>query len=162
MRVAAWIVCGFAVLAAVGLVVGEIAGRTGTPAASTAAAPASGIRPDASVRCSTGETRIVSDQMAPIFAKWTDEYTLAQNAPRISLTGVIGQMQDTRRAYAAVPSPACYAAARARYLASMDDAIAGFTAFLGEQDQSVIQADFQKAQQDLAAGNTASDAAKPQ
>lgn len=140
-----------AIMIAVFLIVGGVVASRLQPSASPAASSivASGPRP-----CSWLDLQQIDTNLKPSLTKFSDEYQIAKAAPRISLAPLLTQMQDTRRQYEAQSYPSCYATVRTDSLNGMNDTITGFTDFMGQQNDTIVSADFQRANQEISSAVT--------
>jgi len=83
--------------------------------------------------------------------QWDDALTLADSTPRGSLPPQIADLQRIRRETEDLEVPDCAAEAKEHLVGAMDAGIDGFIAFLGQEDQSIIDANFRTVGTELAA-----------
>ena len=88
-------------------------------------------------------------QVNPLIQEWDGVFAIAVQTPRMSLPGVISDMQAIRRTTGEVRAPICFVAEHRLLLKSQDYYIEGFLAFLGKEDDSVVAGKFTRAARNL-------------
>jgi hypothetical protein len=81
--------------------------------------------------------------------EWDDANKLAGQTPRSALAVQIGALQAVRRKVEDIQVPECAAAMKRALVASMDASIEGYVAFLGQKSDSVVQASFKTANEQM-------------
>jgi len=85
----------------------------------------------------------------PIVSRWQDAVTVADQTPRMSLSAQINELQSIKRDADAVEVSECLAVAHDSLLSHMEFSIEGYLAFLGEQEDTMIQVLFDNAEHQL-------------
>lgn len=81
----------------------------------------------------------VATNLEEVAERWDDAVDVAQSSSRIALTGPVGDLQEIRRETRQQDWPECAIEAQAELVDWMDDTIKAFIAFLGQEDDSVVQ-----------------------
>lgn len=81
-------------------------------------------------------------ELSDLMQEWQDASTLAGSTPRMQLATQIANLQGVRRKAQALEAPECGEAAKLALISAMDSTIEGFTAFLGQQPEGVVNAKF--------------------
>lgn len=95
--------------------------------------------------CGTVAVANSTKEMATLLGKWQDATTLASSTPRMSLPAQITRLQEIRTDTSAMEVPLCLLGAQSLLLKSMDYAIDGFMAFLGQKADSTVSGYFASA-----------------
>lgn len=94
-------------------------------------------------------------EVEPVIAAWDDTVTLAGHTARASLAPVISQLQEIRRGVAATQPPECAASAKLYLVASMDETINAYLAFMAQEPDREVSARFDAAAEALDAATAA-------
>jgi hypothetical protein len=78
--------------------------------------------------------------------RFDDANTLANSTSRIALSGVVTEMQSTRRDFDAVGVPACASLAKTQTLDFMNDTIDSYLSFMAQDSDAVVQSKISVAQ----------------
>ena len=132
-------------------------GGSGADEPETAASPTSTPRPTATpdLGCSTDDGEQVFDLLSEVSQRWDDAVALADQTPRMQLAGQIGNLQEIRRDAQNQEWPKCGDPAQEALVAGMNAGIEGFIAFLGDEEQSVIDDHFADYQREMRLFQTA-------
>lgn len=95
--------------------------------------------------CSAGEVTQYADAIRSVSREFADTYTVAANAPRMSLAPVIQDLQAIRRKAEDLAVPECAAPARDALVAYMNVAIEAFTAFMSQKSDRHVATVFDRA-----------------
>jgi len=87
--------------------------------------------------------RFVGRALDPL-REFLDLFTVAADTPRVNLPGVITQMQAARRRFQGLSYPPCLETYVSYEVESMDEAIAGHLAFMGQRSTEVCVSHFKK------------------
>lgn len=85
------------------------------------------------------------ETIAPIVAQWDDALSIAQQTPRMSLPERISELQDIQRQAEALEVDECLQPAHAHLVEAMEYTVFGFLAFLGKEEDTVVQVFMDKA-----------------
>lgn len=77
-------------------------------------------------------------QFQAIAQEWDDAFKLANNTPRSALAAQITSLQAIRRKVQEVEAPSCATLAKQYLIDSMDNAINGLIAFLGQKPDKEV------------------------
>lgn len=94
---------------------------------------------DSPIICA-GEARLYRAAIAPLITEWNDAVQLAMQSPRMSLPPGIANLQSIRRETARIEPGSCTKVKNAHtaLLLAMDAMNEGFLAFLGKEEQIII------------------------
>lgn len=92
-------------------------------------------------------TKEYRDQVKQLADKWDSANSLANNSPRSQLVIAISKLQDVRGEYKILIVPECAQNSHASMLKYMDATIDGFTSFLAQEDDSIVNNHFTEAGQ---------------
>ncbi len=101
------------------------------------------------VSCSFGTSCNEEDYNAvvePLLQEWDDSISIANQTPRMGLPNVIPDLQDIKRRTAALEIPECFEEAHSFLILYMEYTIDGFLAFMGQEDDEVVNQKFNLAE----------------
>ena len=99
--------------------------------------------------CTTRDGKKVYTLLQQYAQEWDDAVHLADSTSRISLAPQIATLQRIRRDVVAQEWPDCGQAAQQHLVKHMDYTIEGFIGFLGQRQDTYVQAAFQLADNEL-------------
>lgn len=91
------------------------------------------------------------DQIEPLARRWDDANKLAGQTPRMQLAVQIASLQAIRRDVQDLKPPECSKAAQTALVGTMDATIQGYVDFLAQRPDSVVQASFKTAGEQMLA-----------
>ncbi|MEZ4870413.1 MAG: hypothetical protein R3C14_54290 [Caldilineaceae bacterium] len=92
--------------------------------------------------CNIELRNYVRDTVRPILIEWDDAVTLATNSSRMTLAPQIAALQAIRRKVQSDEKSFCTLVLTSSIQTMMDSVINGFVAFLGNEDDSVVERHF--------------------
>ncbi len=95
--------------------------------------------PAVAENCSSDDATRLKASVQPLMARFDDANKLANSTSRIALSGVISEMQATRRDFEALTVPDCAALAKTQMVDFMDKAIDAYLSFLAQDSDSIVQ-----------------------
>lgn len=111
--------------------------RTSTPEATVSSGePTSTPRPR--VSCPQDEVEEYLDELGLMLEEWEDTSLRAESTSRVSLSPVIGELQDIRRRTRRIDRPACAGYLNDLVVVAMERDIDSFISFLGQDSDSVV------------------------
>ncbi len=96
--------------------------------------------------CSSDDATSLKASVQPLMTRFEDANTLANSTSRIALSGVITEMQSTRRDFDALDVPACASLAKTQMLDFMNDTIDSYLSFMAQDSDAVVQSKISAAQ----------------
>lgn len=84
------------------------------------------------------------EQLRAVFSEWRDADKLAGQTPRGSLAPQIANLQAIRRKAEVITVSDCVRQAHRYLIDAMDTAITGYLDFLGQKDEMIVNASFQR------------------
>ena len=95
------------------------------------------------------QAQVFVQQVDSLLSEWDDTNELAGSTSRIALSPIIGQLQELRRRVYDTETPTCAGGVKQLLLDYMDNTIAAYLAFMAQEDDSVVEAAFEKALKSL-------------
>ena len=95
--------------------------------------------------CSTERVEAGITAMTDVLSDFQKDVQIAGSMPRIALGPALQSLNEDRKALEDVEVPACLQPAKENLQTSFDRAITGFTDFLEEKSDTVVQKDFDTA-----------------
>jgi hypothetical protein len=111
--------------------------RTGIPEAAATSAEPTGTR-RRRVSCPQDEVDAYLDELELVLEEWDDTRLRAGSTSRMSLSPVIGELQDIRRRTRRIDRPACAGYLNDLVVVAMERDIDSFISFLGQDSDSVV------------------------
>jgi hypothetical protein len=117
--------------------------------ASSSPPDASSVTPDMNsptpTGCSNEDATSLKASVHPLITRFDDANHLASSTSRIALSGVMTEMQATRRDLEALDMPACASLAKTQLVEFMNDDIDGYLSFMAQDADSIVQSKFSTA-----------------
>jgi hypothetical protein len=104
--------------------------------------------------CSREDAQTVVGVMAPLVDDFKDALRRGDSTPRMSLSPIIGDMQRIHRDLQRAELPECGEELRSTYLRAFNAAIDGFLSFLGQESDSQVNRQIERAMTLLGYGDT--------
>jgi hypothetical protein len=92
--------------------------------------------------CGIDLVNAANSEMSDIFVRWTDADNLAKSTPRVGLAAQIQTLQQIKRDSQKITVPTCLQNARDELGQGMDNAINAYIAFMGQEDDAVVNQNF--------------------
>ena len=92
--------------------------------------------------CPEDETLASIEVFDALLEKWDDGINVAGRTARVSLPGPVSDLQEIKREVNAVEITPCMEQAKKHLMKSLEYAIEGFMAFMGQEDDAVVEMNF--------------------
>jgi hypothetical protein len=92
--------------------------------------------------CGKDQVEKAIDSMSDILNRYSDDFTLANNTGRGSLSPIVSQMQQKAQEIEAITVPTCLGKAHAYLVLSMQNGNTAFISFMGQEDDAIVTSHF--------------------